>query len=281
LGVRNDRAMTRGLEGRNALVTGGGSGLGLACAKRLRADGATVTIIGRTENRLVTAAEQLGMIDAPGEVRWRVADVTDEPAVEAAIEHADQEGGLSIVVASAGVGWLAPIASVPLDAWRNVMEVNVTGNFLTLKHAAPRLRAAGGGAYTAISSLAGARACGFLSPYSTAKAAVDMFVRSAADELGPWGIRVNSVLPGLVPSDLAGEMATDPELRDEYLDNMPIRRLGRPEDIAAAVRFLSGSDASWVTGVNLSVDGGHHLRRAPRFDGYLRREYGQYWLPPR
>ena len=271
--------MTGRLEGRNALVTGGGSGLGLACAKRLRADGATVTIIGRTENRLVTAAEQLGMIDAPGEVRWRVADVTDEQTVEAAIEHADQEGGLSIVVASAGVGWLAPIASIPLDAWRNVMEVNLTGNFLTLKHAAPRMRAAGGGAYTAISSAAGKLACGFLSPYSTAKAGVDMFVRSAADELGRWGIRVNSVLPGLVPSDLAGEMATEPELRDEYLDNMPIRRLGRPEDVAAAVGFLSGPEATWITGVNLSVDGGHHLRRMARFDGYVRREHGSDWLP--
>lgn len=169
--------MAGGLEGRNALVTGGGSGLGLACAKRLRADGATVTIIGRTENRLVTAAER------------------------------------------------------------------------------------------------------FLSPYSTAKAGVDMFVRSAADELGHWGIRVNSVLPGLVPSDLAGEMTTEPELRDEYLDNMPIRRLGRPQDIAAAVGFLSGPDPTWITGVNLSVDGGHHLRRMARFDGYVRREHGPDWLP--
>ncbi|MDQ4031375.1 MAG: SDR family oxidoreductase [Actinomycetota bacterium] len=273
--------MSGGLERCNALVTGGGSGLGLACARRLRADGATVTIIGRTESRLVTAAEQLGRIKAPGEVRWRVADVTNEEAMDAAIEHADEGGGLSIVVASAGVGWLAPIVSVPVEAWRNVMEVNVTGNFLTLKHAAPRIRAAGGGAYTAISSVAGVLACGFLSPYSTAKAAVDMFVRSAADELGPWGIRVNSILPGLVPSDLAGEMATEPELRDEYLDNMPIRRLGRPEDVAAAVGFLSSPQATWITGVNLSVDGGHHLRRAPRFDGYVRRQHGQDWLPPR
>lgn len=273
--------MTGGLEARNALVTGGGSGLGLACAKRLRADGATVTIVGRTERRLVGAAQDLGRIDAPGEVRWLVADVTEEGPVEAAVEHADEGCGLSIVVAAAGVGWLAPVASVPVEAWRNVMEVNLTGNFLTLKHAAPRLRAAGGGAYTAISSVAGVLASAFLSPYSTAKAGVDMLVRTAADELGPWGIRVNSVLPGLVPTDLAGEMVTDTELRDEYLDNMAISRLGTPEDIAAAVRFLSGPEAVWITGVNLPVDGGHHLRRAPRFDGYVRREHGGDWLPLR
>jgi NAD(P)-dependent dehydrogenase (short-subunit alcohol dehydrogenase family) len=279
--MRDHLAMSGGLEGRNALVTGGGSGLGLACAKRFRADGASVTIIGRSEQRLIAAAQELGRIDAPGELRWMAADVTDEGAVANAVERADEGAGLSIVVAAAGVGWLAPVASVPVSAWRNVMEVNLTGNFLTLKHAAPRLRAAGGGAYTAISSVAGMVACAFLSPYSTAKAGVDMFVRSAADELGPWGIRVNSVLPGLVPTDLAGELATDAELRDEYLDNMPIPRLGTPEDVAAAVRFLSGPEATWITGVNLPVDGGHHLRRAPRFDGYVRREHGGDWLPPR
>lgn len=95
--------MSGGLERCNALVTGGGSGLGLACARRLRADGATVTIIGRTESRLVTAAEQLRRINAPGEARWRVVDVTNEEAMEAAIEHADEGSGLSIVVASAGL----------------------------------------------------------------------------------------------------------------------------------------------------------------------------------
>ena len=279
--MRDDRDVNGGLDGCNALITGGGSGLGLACARRLRADGATVTIVGRSEERLRAAERELYGIDAPGEARWVVADVTHEDLVEAAVERADEDGGLSIVVAAAGVGWLAPVVSVPVTAWRNVMEVNLTGNFLTLKHAAPRLRAAGGGAYTAISSVAGAVPFGYLSPYSTAKAGVDMFVRSAADELGPWGIRVNSVLPGLVPTDLATEMATDAGLREEYLDNMPIRRLGAADDVAAAVRFLSGPEASWITGANLPVDGGHHLRRAPRFDSYVRREHGEDWLPSR
>jgi NAD(P)-dependent dehydrogenase (short-subunit alcohol dehydrogenase family) len=269
------------LRGQQALVTGGGSGLGLACAARLRADGATVTIVGRTAERLAGAARELEAGPGPGEVRWLAADVTDEDAVRAAVARADEGGHLTIVVASAGVGWLEPIPTVPLDAWRHVLEINLTGNFLTLKHAAPRLRAAGGGAYTAISSVAGTVPFGYLSPYSAAKAGVDMFVRSAADELGAWGIRVNSVRPGLVPSELAGEMVTDPALRDEYLDNMPVRRLGRPEDIAAAVRFLSGPEAGWITGVNLAVDGGHHLRRAPRFDGYVRAEHGTDWLPER
>ena len=274
-------AVAEELLGSNALVTGGGSGLGLACAARLRADGATVTIVGRTEERLRSAATELERTPGRGEVRWVAADVTDETSVERAVDAADAGGGLSIVVASAGVGWLAPIVTIPVEAWRNVMEINLTGTFLTLRHAAPRMRAAGGGAFTAISSVVGVLPAAYLSPYATAKAGLDMFVRSAADELGPWGIRVNSVLPGLVPSDLAGEMATEAELRDEYLDNMTIRRLGHPDDIASAVRFLSGPESSWITGVNLPVDGGHHLRRAPRFDGYVRREHGAEWLPDR
>jgi 7-alpha-hydroxysteroid dehydrogenase len=128
----------------------------------------------------------------------------------------------------------APIATVPVEAWRNVMEVNLTGNFLTLRHTAPAMRAAGGGAYTAISSVAGSIPFPFLTPYATAKAGVDMFVRSAADELGPWGIRVNSVQPGLVPTDLSASLHDDDPSRREYLANMTLGRVGTADDIAGA-----------------------------------------------
>lgn len=267
------------LRGSNALVTGGGSGLGLACARWLLRDGATVTIVGRSRPRLEPAAAALaGDADDGARVRRAVCDVTDEDSVAEAVRVANEGDGLRIVVASAGVGWLAPLATIPVEAWRNVMEVNLTGNFLTLKHATPAMRAAGGGAYTVISSVAGAIPVPFLTPYATAKAGVDMFVRSAADELGPWGIRVNSVQPGLVPTDLSAGQHDDDAIRGEYLDNMTLARLGTPDDVAAAVHFLSGPDATWITGVCLPVDGGHHLRRAPRFDGYVRAEHGTDWL---
>jgi NAD(P)-dependent dehydrogenase (short-subunit alcohol dehydrogenase family) len=264
-------------EGMNALITGGGSGLGLACARALLTGGATVTIVGRTEQRLAAAVEGL-RAEAPtgAGVRWAVCDVSDEAAVEKAVRVADEGDGLRLVVASAGVGWLAPIATIPLDAWRRVMETNLTGNFLTLKHAAPLMRARGGGAYTAISSIAATIACGFLTPYNTAKAGVDQFVRSAADELGRWNIRVNAVQPGGVPTELSGSLLEIADVRDSYLDNMPIRRLGTPEDIASAVRFLT--EASWITGVCLPVDGGHHLRRGPVLDGFVAEHHGTDWL---
>lgn len=267
------------LKGMNALVTGGGSGLGVGCARRLLRDGATVTIVGRSEDRLRAAAGQL-RADARGgtEVRWQACDVTDETAVAAAVRVADEGDGLRIVVTSAGVGWLAPIATIPVEAWRNVLETNLTGNFLVLKHSAPRLRQHGGGAYTAISSLVGGVAVSFLSPYAASKAGLDHLVRSAADELGRWGIRVNAVSPSAVPTELGKDVFENSVIVAEYLDNMPIRRLGTPEDVAAAVRYLSGPEASWVTGVVLPVDGGHHLRRAGSLETYVRHEHGADWL---
>ena len=265
--------------GTNALITGGGSGIGLGCARHLLRDGATVTLMGRTEQRLRDAADSLRAA-APDdvEVRWSAGDVTDEDAVRKAVAVADEGDGLGIVVASAGVGWVEPIPRIPVAAWRNVLEVNLTGTFLTMKHAVPRMARRGGGAFTAISSVAGQLSIPYLSPYNVAKAGVDAFVRSAADELGKAGIRVNSVLPGIVPTDLATHEFEDDEIVRRYLENMPVRRVGTVEDVAAAVRFLSGPEASWITGVLLPVDGGHHLRRGDVFEPYVAREFGPEWL---
>lgn len=137
------------------------------------------------------------------------------------------------------------------------------------------MRRAGSGTYSAVSSVGGAIAYKFLSPYATAKAGVDMFVRTAADELGQWNIRVNSVRPRLVPTDLSAGLNQDDDIRREYVDNMPLGRVGTPKDVAAAV---ARPEATWITGVCLAVDGGHHLRRAPAHEPYVAREHGTEWL---
>ena len=108
-----------------------------------------------------------------------------------------------------------------------------------------------------------------MSAYCTSKAAIDMLVRNTADELGALGIRVNSVCPGLVTTELSAGLHQSDPMREDYLSCMPVRRVGEPEDIAEAVRFLCGPEASWITGVNLPVDGGHHLRRGPNLEVML------------
>jgi NAD(P)-dependent dehydrogenase (short-subunit alcohol dehydrogenase family) len=256
------------LEGKTAIITGGGSGIGLACARALLRDGATVTIAGRSADRLRAAAAEL-VRDTPAgaEVRTAACDVTDEAAVEAAVLTAAGADGLDIVVANAGGGAAGSVLTTSVEEWRFAIDVNLTGTFLTLKHAG---RAMGrGGAIVAVSSIAGILTHRFMSAYCASKAGLEMLVRCAADELGGLGVRVNAVRPGLVPTDLATPLTADQGVVDDYLDQMPLARLGTTEDIAAAVRWLAGPESAWVTGQCIAIDGGHSLRRGPRIDSMV------------
>jgi NAD(P)-dependent dehydrogenase (short-subunit alcohol dehydrogenase family) len=276
-----------GLEGMSALVTGGGSGIGLGCAMRLAADGAHVTICGRGEERLKKGAEAIRASAAPGaRVEWIVADVTQEEQVEAAVRKAaSQTGRLEAVIASAGgADWLGPVTQLPLEAWRRVLSVNVDGTFLALKHAAPIMVKGGGGSFVGISSIAGARPHRWFGAYGVAKSGIEALCLMAADELGASGVRVNAVRPGLVATDLTVAMTTIPAIRDDYLAQMPLGRVGRVEDIAALCRFLVGPEASWITGQVIGSDGGHSLRRGPDFSPILEGHWGREGLrggPPK
>jgi NAD(P)-dependent dehydrogenase (short-subunit alcohol dehydrogenase family) len=249
-----------------ALVTGGGSGIGLACARRLAADGATVTICGRTASRLEAAAAEIG-------ARWVVCDVTEEAQVQAAVEAADV-GGLHIVVANAGGGGTAgPLVLTSLAGWNETLAVNLTGTFLTIKHTAPIIARSGGGAIVAISSIAGALTHRHLGAYCVAKAGIEMLVRNAADELGPYRVRVNAVRPGLVPTDASAPLVRDEATRADYLAQMPLGRTGTADEVAAAVRYLVGDESAWVTGQVFAADGGHTLRRGPDLDHLIGRRF--------
>lgn len=263
------------LAGTYAFVTGGGSGIGLACAKAFRRDGATVTITGRTASRLDEAVRELAEIDAPGEIRTSAGDVVNEHEVAEAIATAcGPRGGLDIAVAAAGTGAMAPIVGLPASEWHRTLEVNLDGTFYVVKHAARAMGSSGGGAICAISSIAGPLTHRYMAPYAVSKAAIESLVENAADELGMAGIRVNAVRPGLVPTELAAPLHTVDEIVDDYLGQMPLRRLGTVEDVAAGVRYLCGPESSWVTGQCLAIDGGHSLRRGPDLEGFARLLYG-------
>ena len=241
-------------------MTGGGTGIGLGCADRLAADGATVTICGRRGDVLDAAVGAIG-----GSARAAVADVTSEEDVAAAVAAAcDAEGGLDVVVANAGGSATAgPLVLVDREGWEQTLTLNVTGTWSVIRHAAPAMARSGGGSVVAVSSIAGHLTHRQLGAYATAKAAVEMLVRNAADELGAYRIRVNGVRPGLVPTDASAPLADDEATRRDYLAQMPLGRMGTVEDIAALVAFLAGPDSTWITGQLIGVDGGHSLRRGP------------------
>jgi NAD(P)-dependent dehydrogenase (short-subunit alcohol dehydrogenase family) len=264
------------LAGQSGFITGGGSGIGLACARHLVRDGASVTIAGRTQARVDEAAEQLRAEAPEGvEVRAIACDTTDEDSVAAAVAAAvEVTGGLQHCVASAGTGTMAPVIAMPVEEWRRVLDTNLTGAFFVLKHGAEAMVRAGGGAFVGISSIAAPITHPYMSAYCVSKAGLEALVRTAADELGRANVRVNAVRPGIVPTELAAPLEQDPEVLASYLREMPISRTGTVDDVGALVRFLLGPESSWITGQCIGVDGGHHLRRGPDIEHWARAMYG-------
>ena len=254
---------------RSVLVTGGGSGIGLACAKAFLAEGAAVMLVGRSLERLEGAAETLAKEIPGGTIAFLAGDVAEESTLEQAISEANQLAPLVVAIANAGGGAVAPVTGMNLKQHERIMSVNVTGAIATFKHAGKLIADNGGGAMCAISSIAGTRTHRYMSSYCVSKAALDMLVATAADELGELGVRVNGVSPGLVETEAVDPFFASEEIYEDYLSCKPLARHGRPEEVAAAVKFLCSPDANWITGVNLAVDGGQHLRKGPDVSSLL------------
>jgi NAD(P)-dependent dehydrogenase (short-subunit alcohol dehydrogenase family) len=283
--VANEPNGSNDITGFAALVTGGGGGIGLGAATRLVQDGAHVTICGRTEERLraaVTSLESAATasgrpLGSRGTARYAVADVTIEEQIAAAMGAAAAERGrLEILFANAGgASHMGPLADADASQVRATVDLNLIGTFLSVKHAVPLMTAGvgqgvggrepTGGSIIGMSSGAGHFPHRYLWAYGAAKAGIDMLCRYAAEELGDSGIRVNTVRPGIIDDELMAPITAGGPLLDDYLSEMPIRRLGTVEDIAAVVRFLAGPDAAWISGENVAIDGGHHLRRGANY----------------
>jgi NAD(P)-dependent dehydrogenase (short-subunit alcohol dehydrogenase family) len=246
--------MERRFQGRRALVTGGARGIGRATAERLLAEGARVAVVD--VDGADAAAEALGS-DALG----LAADVADEPAVERAFAAVEETwGGLDVVVANAAtqlVGRDDRADRLEIDAWKRTIDVNLTGVFVTVKHGARALMAAGGGAIVCVGSPAGHYGIApGLEAYSASKAGVSGLVRVGAIDFAQQGIRVNGVLPGITETPMNHWWLADADAREQMAARVPVGRAAQPPEIAAVVAFLASDDASYVTGALWPVDGG-------------------------
>lgn len=236
-----------GIEPTAALVTGGARGIGRAVAERLAARGDTVFV---------------GDLEPPeddgGKLRWVELDVRDAGALAEAVEQIDREIPLGVMINNAGVAWMRPLVEVAPEEFDNLLAVNLRGVFFGIQAAAkamiPRRR---GCIVNTASTSAFAASTTPMTPYDTSKGAVRMLTLAAARELAPYGIRVNAVAPGTMDTDLTRRLLGGTGALDAQPGTLiPLGRLGRPEDVAGAVDYLTSEDASYVTGHVLAVDGG-------------------------
>jgi NAD(P)-dependent dehydrogenase (short-subunit alcohol dehydrogenase family) len=248
----------RRLEGKRAVVTGGGSGIGRASAIRFAREGAAVLVVGRAANTIETAEE----IRAEGCVAsGMITDASKEENVAAIVERCVNEfGGLDVFFANIGVsGTNTPLFEQTVDEWQEVYRINTISCFLAIKYAGRHMTAKGCGSIILTSSAASLRANAGAISYSASKAAVNSLTQTAANAFAGTGVRVNAVLPGLVETQLTRKVFEDARARgvEGKLGHVtPLKRPGRAEEIAAAAAFLASEDSSYVDGQLLSVDGG-------------------------
>lgn len=243
------------IEGKRAIITGAGSGMGRAAARRFHAEGASVALVDVDAGALDAVASELGGGDS---VLALPADVRDEAAIEGAVASAvGAWGGLDIVVGNAGVqlaGQDDRADRLSLEVWRRTIDINLTGMFLICKHGIRALLAGGGGAVVCTASPTGQYGCATgYDAYSSSKAGVYGLIRVMAAEYAP-AIRVNGVIPGY--SDTPMTSWVTPAEHEALLATIPMRRPGTAEEVAAVMLFLASDEASYVTGAVWAADGG-------------------------
>lgn len=256
------------LQGKRALITGGGTGIGRATAELFAREGAQVAVSGRRPAELeatVAAVSALGRraLAIPGDVS-RPADA--ERMVEATVAAF---GGLDVLVNNAGIIVRnASVTSVALEDWQRVLDVNLTGAFLVSRFAlAEMVRAGRGGAVVNVSSVSGLLGDPALAPYNAAKGGLNLLTKNMALDYARHGIRVNAVCPGRVATPMPRSRLRPGEDWEATLarwgQNIPLGRVGRPEDVAQAILFLASDEAAWITGTLLVIDGGASICHPP------------------
>ena len=265
--------MKGSLDGAHALVTGGGTGIGRGIASALVHAGAVVTIAGRRVEVLEATADELRSQVPGAQIRVAGCDVTNDADVSRAVATAAaSDGSLDIAVANAGSAVPGPFLLLDDRSWRFCCELNIIGTASTFRHAGLAMRERGG-SLVAISTAASAAPEVSMSAYTATKAAVDMMVKAAAWELGAFGIRVNSIQPGFVPTD-ATVGTFSPALADDLVRRSALRRSGAPSDIADLIVHLASSAGAWITGQVIAVDGGMTVQPMADLTELSQRMYG-------
>ena len=242
------------LEGKVAVITGGNSGIGLATAKRLQEEGAKVAILGRSRKTLDEAVKSIG--NGVVAVQGDVAKLGDVDKLYA--EVSQKLGKIDVLFVNAGVAKFAPLAETSESTFDENFDTNIKGAFFTIQKALPLLN--DGASIILNTSVAGQTGVVGASAYSATKAALRSLARTAAAELVGRGIRVNTVAPGPIATPIFGRTGMPQEAVDEFakqiIAKVPMKRFGQPEEVAGAVAFLASQDASYITGVEINVDGG-------------------------
>jgi NAD(P)-dependent dehydrogenase (short-subunit alcohol dehydrogenase family) len=249
-----------------AVVTGGASGIGEAIARRLIAEGAKVVVGDVNRDRIALLEKEFGdtqLVGSPGDVREE-ADV--EAMVGVGTEHF---GGVDLGFNVAGLGRSSPIIDHSLEDWKFVVDVCLTGVFLSMKHEARAMQERGGGSIVNISSLNSRVPMFGGSAYCAAKAGCAMLAQAGALEFAELNIRVNAISPGLTDTPLTAMLSQVPGAREAYMERIPLKRAATPEDIAAAALFLASDDGGYVSGINMFVDGAWEQTAYPDLRPYL------------
>jgi len=241
------------LKSKVAIITGGSSGIGLACAKLLCKEGAEVIIFGRRQKRLDKAASEIGenVITVRGDVSQK-ADLNI--LVNTALE---KHGTIDILINNAGVFSGAPIHEMQDEHVDIFLNVNLKASFQLSKLVLPHMIKKQSGSIIHISSISGLVGIPNYSGYSISKSGLIQLSRSIAVEYGPHGIRSNAVCPGMTETNITAGLLRDENKKQEFIKSYPLGRLGKPEDVAFACAFLASDEASFITGATLNVDGGY------------------------
>jgi len=244
------------LDGKVALITGGGTGIGAACARVFAQEGAAVVVTGRRKEALEPVVK--GIEKAKGRVLAVAGSVTDEAHAQAAVAQAVRSyGRLDILVNNAGVGAFGkPLHETDEATWNEMLAINLTGVYRMIKAAVPELIKAGGGSIINVSSIASLVGIPMTAAYSASKGGLDALTRCVAIDYAQQKIRCNSICPGLVDTPMAAGLMDNKEALAQIMTAYPLGRPGTPEEVAKLILYLAADESAWMTGAVIPIDGG-------------------------